>query len=232
MCAQFGMFKDGKFLLKIFRTKPPVKEFRAGVVLPRRKGPVVTVEEGERTLSEKEFGLIPSWSKDRKVKFATHNARLMSEDKKTGTPVPIYAKPTWRDPFSRRHCLVPMDYFIEPIYSGEFAGNMVKFVPQNEEVIAAAGVWENWVSKDTGEIVSTFAVITDEPLPYIKKIGHDRSPVFLAPNDYDGWLNAGEKDPEKLLAFLQRNKADFSWKAEIERPMAPGWEKRTGGGSN
>jgi putative SOS response-associated peptidase YedK len=220
------MFKDGKFLLKIFRSKPPVKEFWRGMVLPRRKGPVVTVEDGGRVLSEKVFGLIPSWSKERKIKFATHNARLVSEDKNTGKPAPIYTKPTWREPFSRRHCLVPMEYFVEPIYSGEFAGNMVKFSPGGEEVIAAAGLWEDWVSKETGEVVSTFAVITDDPLPYIKKIGHDRSPVFLDPKDYDEWLVAKEKDPGRTVDFLQRSKADFSWKAEIDRPMAAGWEKR------
>jgi putative SOS response-associated peptidase YedK len=226
MCAQFGVFKDGKFLARIFKAKPPVRDIRRGMVLPRRLGPVVTFESGGRALSEKQFGLIPSWSKEGKVKFSTHNARLVSTDEKTGKQVPIYTKPTWREPFSRRHCLVPMEHFVEAIYSGEFAGNMVKFIPTGEEIIAAAGLWEDWVSKSSGEVVSTFAVITDEPVPYIKSIGHDRSPVFLAPKDYDEWLGAGEKGPQGTLEFLQRSKADFSWKAEIDRPMAAGWEKR------
>ena len=86
-------------------------------------------------MSEKEFGLVPSWSKERKVKYSTHNARLVSTDEKSGKPVPIYMKPTWREAFAGRHCLVPMDLFIEPIYTGEFAGNMVKFIPKGEEVI-------------------------------------------------------------------------------------------------
>jgi putative SOS response-associated peptidase YedK len=184
------------------------------------------MEGKERALSEKEFGLVPAWSKERKIKFATHNARLLSVDKKTGKQAPIYTKPTWREPFSKRHCLVPMDYFVEPIYSGEYAGNMVKFIPKDEEIIAAAGLWEDWVSKDTGEIVSSFAVITDDPVPFIKNAGHDRSPVFLSPKDYDEWLGTGESDPVKLLSYLQRNRSDFSWKVEIDRPMAAGWEKR------
>lgn len=54
------------------------------------------------------YSLVPNWSKEAKVKFATHNARLESIDE----------KPTWKTVFSEQHCLVPLTDFIEPILPG------------------------------------------------------------------------------------------------------------------
>ena len=68
-------------------------------------------------MKEMNFSLITSWSKERKPEFATHNARLFSED---GDP--IFKKPTWRGPFSSNHCVIPISKFVEPIYTGEYAG--------------------------------------------------------------------------------------------------------------
>ncbi|MBK8574197.1 MAG: SOS response-associated peptidase family protein [Elusimicrobia bacterium] len=98
-------------------------------VVPRRPAPVIVRQAFERVLKEMLFGLVPAWSPTPTVKFATHNARLMSADKKTGRELPIYEKPTWREAFRLRHCLVPMTGFIEPIYRGELAGIWWSFGP-------------------------------------------------------------------------------------------------------
>src|SRR5689334_10139411 len=47
-------------------------------VLPQGKAPVVLSAAGAPVLMPMQFALLPRWSKTRRVKFATHNARLES----------------------------------------------------------------------------------------------------------------------------------------------------------
>jgi putative SOS response-associated peptidase YedK len=45
-------------------------------IMPHKLAPVIVVEGTQKKLKLTNFSLIPSWSKERRVKFATHNARL------------------------------------------------------------------------------------------------------------------------------------------------------------
>jgi putative SOS response-associated peptidase YedK len=49
-----------------------------------------------------------------------------------------------------------MSGFVKPIYENMFAGNMVEFAAPHGEVLLAAGIWEEWASKDTGEVIQSF----------------------------------------------------------------------------
>jgi len=226
VCSQFIVDKTGKQLARVFNASGGDEIHSRPRVVPRRPAPVIVRPSSGRVLKEMIFGLVPSWSSTPTVKFATHNARLMSPDKKTGREVPIYEKPTWREAFRRRHCLVPMTGFIEPIYEGELKGNMVVFRPKEQDVFAAAGIWEEWTSKTTGEAMSTFTILTDDPVPDVARLGHDRTPVFLSEGEFDHWLLADSDQPQEMLNFLRSRHAKWHWSATVDRPLAPGWEKR------
>ena len=228
MCAQFLVkSKLTKIASKVDAVplKAEAGEWKERI-LPYNQAPVIVQDEKEKHIRLMQFSLVPSWSKERKVKFATHNARLYSFDEKQQIEVPIYEKPTWRGAFSSRHCLVPMTAFIEPIYHGKMAGNMVSFLTKDEDIFFAAGIWEEWISKKDGEVIDSFSILTDDPVPFVKKIGHSRSPVFLDENAFDQWLEPGKKDPKELLKLLRENKAKLDFTAEVDRPLAKGWEKR------
>lgn len=196
-------------------------------IVPHTPAPVIVWNKGKRRIEVMNFSLIPAWSKVPKPKFPTYNARLSSYDEKSKKDVAIYEKPTWRGPFARRHCLVPMAEFIEPSYRGDLGGNMLRFFRKDEKPLAAAGIWEEWESKETGEIIESFAIITTDPDPFIKKNGHDRSPLFLEEDAYDQWLNPeGAPSPAELVKFLEANTAHPKFEVEIERPLKAGWEKR------
>ncbi len=53
------------------------------------------------------------------------------------------------------------------------------FRPKETEVFLAVGLWEDWVPKGGGETRSTFTILTDNPVPEIERMGHDRTPIFL-----------------------------------------------------
>jgi putative SOS response-associated peptidase YedK len=185
-------------------------------IAPHLFAPVIVKEGNEFCLKEMNFSLIPSWSKERRPKFATHNARI--ED--------IETKPTWREPFKRSHCIVPMTKFIEPIYHNEHAGWMVSFKRTDDGELFAAGIHDQWVDKATGEVVDSFAIITGEPLPLVKQVGHERSPYFVNDQGWENWLKPQTRESAELKEVLKANKAEPELEMERDRQMRPGWEKR------
>lgn len=83
-------------------------------VAPSQEAPVVLWGEGHRTLELFRWGLIPSWAKDVKIGQKLFNARAET----------VNEKPSFRDAFKKRRCLVPVDGFYEwpekgkPVLSG------------------------------------------------------------------------------------------------------------------
>lgn len=186
------------------------------LIVPYTPAPVYYRPDDVIDVTDMKFSMVPSWSKEPKVKFATHNARLESIDE----------KPTWKGVFVRRHCLVPLTDFIEPIYEGDHAGFMVSFHGVEGEVLLAAGVWDEWTNRETGEVTQSFAIITHDPIPFVADKGHDRCPVFLKVKDGETWLgNQGEK-PSDLKKFLIDKRLHPDLDVQNFRPMRPGWEKR------
>ena len=238
MCAQFMISASNKKLAEKYRisiSKEGDVEGWIIKVLPFQKAPVILRKNDgggggvaiERKLEEMQFSLLPSWSKTHRVKFSTHNARLESFDDRANQKVFVYEKPTWREAFKKRHCLVPLSGFIEPIYTGELAGNMVRFFSPGEPLLTAAGIWEQWCGAD-GEIIDSFAILTDEPVPFVSQTGHDRSPVFLEEGSFDTWLNADGMTPRDSVEFLKEKAYKPELLVEVDRPLKAGWEKRKG----
>jgi len=227
MCSQFILRADAKKLNKKLGLSLKADECHwPEKVFPRDEAPVLVLEKAHRVLKLMQFSLIPPWAKQKRLKYPTHNARLYSFNKAQNKDIPIFEKPSWKNAFFSQRCLVPMTHFIEPIYTGELAGHMVQFFDAQGEILMAAGLWETWASKETGEVVDSFAIITDEPPEFVRKTGHHRSPVFLNESAFETWLSPKNKDPNELLSLLRSKKASFEWGVEKDRPLNPGWEKR------
>jgi len=193
-----------------------VEQFQDVLIVPHRAAPVIRQDGARAVLLEMRFSLLPSWSKEPKVKFATHNARLETIDE----------KPTWKNVFINRHCVVPLTSFIEPIYEGDHAGHMVAFSRNDEQMLLAAGLWDEWVNKTTGEVIQSFAIITHEPPPFIAAVGHDRCPVFVGEAAAKQWLENEGSKPQELKQYLLQSQEVLELKVHNHRPMRPGWEKR------
>lgn len=231
MCAQFTLKINDKILTDLYKIQLPfvIVEFNENVLPHKNSIVVIKDKEGNNKLEMMRFSLLPSWSKESKIKFATHNARIES----------ITEKPTWKKPFSENHCLVPISYFVEPIYQNKLAGNMVRFFKRISTetkdvsevvlpILTAAGIWDTWVNQQTGEIINSFSIITVPPPPFIANTGHDRSPLFLNQENFNEWLEMGSKKnkPEEMVKFLLDHQANIDFDVQIDRPLKPGWEKR------
>ena len=165
-------------------------------IAPTQKAAVVrTTEAGARELAMLRWGLIPSWSKD-----ASMGAKMINARSET-----VAEKPSFREAFRSRRCLIPADGFyewrMEDGHKQPFRIGMKGGVP-----FAFAGLWEHWTADaastgiSEGEIVETFTVITTVANDKLRPI-HARMPVILGPETFDQWLDAAN-DRDTLLSLL------------------------------
>lgn len=219
MCAQFMIRTDRNQVGTMFQISLPA-DLDEGLlsqrVVPFRQAPVVVATAEGRVLKSMRFHLTPRWSKTERVKWATYNARLDT----------ILEKASFRQSFKEHRCLVLMNQFVEPIYEGEWAGHMVAFHGSKDQLLAAAGIFDEWVNPETGEVLESFSIVTTQPSSFVEETGHDRQPVFPASEIWDRWLDPSEKNGEKLKSLLESHPAQLEFAVSDDREMRPGWEKR------
>lgn len=144
---------------------------------------------GRRELVLLHWGLIPFWADDPKIGYSTINARAET----------VSSKPSFRQAFKKRRCLIVADGFYEWQKTG---GKKQPFLihRQDDRPFAFAGLWERW-KRDDVEIESCTIIVT-EPNDLLKPI-HDRMPVILAPGDFDLWLDPTVDSLPRLESLLK-----------------------------
>jgi len=135
------------------------------------------------------FGLIPQWMKERK--FVSINARADTIDQ----------KPSFNSPFKNRRCIIPVNGFFEWKKEGN-SKTPYWIHAAEDEFLALAGIWDQWKDKQTGEIITSTAIITTEPNDLMKPI-HDRMPVIVKPDDWKLWLDREVSESEVLKPLLK-----------------------------
>lgn len=170
--------------------KLPVFEEARYNIAPTDETLVITYKNGEIEVDQMIFGLIPHWAKDIKMGLNCINARSET----------VNVKPSFREPFKHRRCVIPADGFFEWQREGK-TKKPYRFVLKNGEPLALAGLWDEWVSP-FGQTVKSFCVITTEPNDLMAQI-HDRMPVILSPEQEDEWLHSKNPDPTTLLRLLK-----------------------------
>jgi len=160
-------------------------------VAPTQKVLAVIHQEGLHILNKLHWGLVPFWAKDTKVGSRMINARQES----------VSSKPSFREAFKKRRCLIPADGFYE-WYEAKGQKQPVFITLPDKKPFAFAGLWESWQDKSSpGIIYRSCTIITREAAGDLRKI-HDRMPVVLAPGAYAAWMEPGKDGVESLLDIL------------------------------
>lgn len=156
-------------------------------IAPTQFAPVVRLnDQGERTLDLLRWGLIPAWAKDSRIASQTINARAET----------VAEKPSFRQAFKHRRCLVPMSGYFEWVGEGRDRSPYA-IRPNHGDLLVAAGIFEHWRSPEQ-EVWSTFSVLTCAANDDIAVL-HDRMPVLLDQKDWDFWLGAPVQALSPLL---------------------------------
>jgi putative SOS response-associated peptidase YedK len=193
MCGRFtnkAKSKDIEKEFKVGRKNANLFEPRYNIA-PSQMIDVVFEPESERILSQLKWGLVPSCSKDAAASKGLINARAET----------LTEKPSFREAFKSHRCIIPASGFYEWQKKGTGAKQPFYFYLKEKEVFGFAGLWESWVDKTTGEELETCTIITTEANDVLKPV-HERMPVILKAESYDEWLDAKEKNTEKLQKFL------------------------------
>lgn len=193
MCGRFFLQRDPAGLARYFETVNPLPNHPASWnIAPTQTSLVVRrhPESGARHLDPLRWGLVPRWASDAKDAAKLMNARANT----------LAEKPSFRDAFAKRRCLVPMDGFYE--WRKDEAGGRQAYAVAltSGEPMAVAGLWEGWKSPE-GEWLKTFTVITTDANAK-QALVHHRMPVILPPETWDAWLGAEAAEPAELLDLL------------------------------
>jgi putative SOS response-associated peptidase YedK len=132
--------------------------------------------EGKRVLHLLRWGLVPHWAKDSGIGAKLNNARGES----------VAEKPSFRDAFKRRRCLIPASGFYEWKVEGKIKQPYYISLKSGEPM-AMGGLWESWKTSD-GSILRTVCIVTTSPNAVMRPI-HDRMPVIVAPANWQSWLS-------------------------------------------
>ena len=173
---------------------------------------IVRQLEGARHFALVRWGFVPAWAKEVKPGKPLINARGET----------VADKPSFRNAFKRRRCLIPADGFYE--WQGDVPGRkQAYFIRRPDDgLFAFAGLWEHWMAPDGSELETGLIVTTDPNRP-VAAI-HNRMPVVIMPDDFDTWLS-GEP---RLAQSRIRPAPDDYFTAEptrIERTAPPSLPK-------
>lgn len=139
--------------------------------------------EGGRAMR---WGLVPSWSKEPKTRYATFNARAEE----------VAQKPAFRSAWKEsRRCLVPVLGYYEWLRSGD--RKQPYFIRDaGEDPLFLAGLWEQW-QKD-GQSLLSCTILTREAVPGVAHI-HNRMPVVVAPERLGHWLSSSRESAHDII---------------------------------
>ena len=188
MCGRFALFDPGETLIAAFGLGERAAAALSERVLAPRYNiaptqPVLAVrlaKNGERELAALQWGLVPFWAKDPGI-----GARMINARSET-----VAEKPSFRNAFKRRRCLIPASGFYE--WQKTADGKQPVFIHSaDKRPFGLAGLWETWQSSD-GSYLETCTILTTAPNEMMRPI-HNRMPVILSPEDYATWLHPEPK---------------------------------------
>lgn len=142
------------------------------------------------------WGLIPSWVKDeataKQIMNKTINARGES----------IFEKPSFRNAANNKRCLIYLDAFYEYHH---FNNKTFPFhiSMSDDSTMPIGGLWEEWINKETGEIINSVSIITTPANELMTKIHNNpklkesRMPLIIPKALQDDWLKPINNEQDK-----------------------------------
>ena len=132
------------------------------------------------------WGLIPGWAKDASMGTKLINARAET----------AHEKPSFRDAYRKRRCLIPISGF----YEWNESKQPFWITSTNSGFLSLAGLWESWISSN-GEEIKTCAILTTKANKDLSEI-HSRMPVILSDSNIKNWLTYGKTNLSILSGIV------------------------------
>ncbi|MHC4824719.1 MAG: SOS response-associated peptidase [Planctomycetota bacterium] len=173
MCGRFQFAPNGKSILVDEFGLPEEPDFESRINLaPTQAAPVVFETEGQRRFESMRWGLVPSWAREGKAAAGFINARVET----------AHEKPSFRDAWRRRRCLVLSTGY----YEWAARGGPPTLISSGDGLIFSfAGLWEAGRKGSSDPYSCT--ILTTQSAPELEDI-HPRMPVILNQAQRKAWL--------------------------------------------
>jgi len=193
MCGRFTLTATFTEIIQRFEIDAAIQEelYNPNYNVAPSQSVLSVINDGSKNrLGFLRWGLIPPWSKEMKIGYKMINARAET----------IAEKPSFRNPFQKKRCLIIADSFYEWKRHEDKTKTPMRIKLKSDGLFAMAGLWERWISPQ-GESIYSCSVITTTPNELVKDI-HDRMPVILKPSDEKIWLDPAISDIDQLNQLL------------------------------
>lgn len=186
MCGRFYLSASPDQLIKTFQLQRlPHYETSYNIPPGQKILTIVKLDNDIYKAANLHWGLIPHWSKDRKISNHLINARAET----------LAEKPAFRTAYRQRRCLIPATGFYE--WQQQEQGKQAYCIShKNGQLIAFAGLWEYW--EQGTETIYSCSIITRPANELIKPI-HQRMPLIIDKQHYSSWL-----DKQTSLAITEQ----------------------------
>ena len=191
MCGRFAFYSPHEAVVRLFGVADaPAVVPHYNIAPTQCIAAVRAGADGVRRLSMLYWGLVPYWATAKSIGARMINAR--SETLKD--------KPSFRDAYQRRRCLILADGYYEWQRSG--AVKQPYFISLRAgEPFGLAGLWERWRDRESGESLESCAIVTSVAAQSIAHI-HDRMPVIVPSAAHAEWLDPDNRNVASLDRLL------------------------------
>ena len=177
MCGRFLLTAPLEAVQRLFGfLEQPNLEPRYNIAPSQAVAAMIRDDQAQRHLVWMRWGLLPSWSKE-----GQHSAPLINARGET-----VAEKPSFREAFAQRRCVVFADGFYEWRQGGNRQPYCVRLT--DAAPFAFAAIWEPVVAAGEGEPSQGCALITTEANAKMAEV-HHRMPVILTPEQVGPWLD-------------------------------------------
>ena len=174
MCGRYSFALEDALILERFGIRVRTAIYKASYNCAPTQNLAVIANDAPDTLKFFRWGLIPSWAKDPSMGSKLINARAET----------VVEKPSFKNAFRNRRCLVPATGFYE--WKHDNGKTPWHIGLKNGDAFSFAGLWDKWATGD-GTVIYSFTIITTSPNKLVEQI-HDRMPVILHRDDEQRWI--------------------------------------------
>lgn len=188
MCGRFTLRASPVELMQFFRlASPPAVAPRYNIAPTQQIGCVIHSVEGHEWVSA-HWGIVPAWQRSSGTVRPLINARAES----------VHQKPSFRESFRRRRCLVPFDGFFEWQTTGTASRKQPWLIRVSGTGVAVFAALYDHIPGADGQTRVSCCLLTTEANSLVAGI-HDRMPVILDRADQELWMTGEVSDVLPLL---------------------------------
>ncbi len=194
MCGRYSLTSPEDAMRQLFDLPSGITGALSGAwatprynIAPSQSAPVVRHAKngGGPELTAMTWGLIPSWSREQTGGQINARSETAAE------------KPSFRDAYRHRRCLIPADGFYE--WQKIDGGKQPYWISRADSApFVFAGLWENWTD-GASQASPRYAILTTAASEALRPI-HHRMPVILKKQGFAAWLDPKQSPQAELFA--------------------------------